>query len=163
MSKRQLTESAQVAKLIKAELKKSGISCTAKSDNFSMGSSVDINLENQPPWVMDAIKAQTDKYEYGTFDSMTDCQGFKNRDFDGPQTKYLSINNHYTNEVHEAAKQFILARIEVEKFSDHDISRLTWEYLNGDSHLGCYFKKPHRILERLVISESQELAGGGVI
>ncbi|MEE8432391.1 MAG: hypothetical protein V3S16_14175 [Candidatus Desulfatibia sp.] len=140
---RKLSPAAQVAKLIKSELKKNGIACKAKSSSFSMGDSVTIEINNQPPWVVDAIESQTDKYEYGTFDAMTDCQGFKNRDFDGPQTKYLTINNRFDESITLEARRHILSKIDVEHHSENDIQLMTWNYLTGSNRfLGCYFKKP---------------------
>lgn len=176
MTKRQLTQSAQVAKLIKAQLKKSGIKCTAKSDNFSMGSSVDINLENQPPWVMKAIEEQTDKYEYGTFDGMTDCQGTKNRDFDGPQTKYLSINNRFTDDIKKAAWLElcdIMQELQGKEEEDPNNFRMddaqcwgadmVWRYLISADKDWSYFKKPNRKLESTVNTEVEQFTGAYTI
>jgi hypothetical protein len=134
---------AQVAKIIKAELKKHSISCRTKSSSFAGGCSVDVWVTNQPPWVMEAIRSQTDKYEYGTFDSMTDCQGFKNRDFDGPQTKYLTITNEIDESIRLDARAFIESQVDVDQFDDYDLNRMTYDYLRtADNHFGCYFKKP---------------------
>lgn len=122
------SQQAQVAAIIRKKLKDAGIHCTAKSSSFSMGNSVDINVENQPPWIMKAIKEQTDCYEYGTFDAMTDCQGFKNRDFDGPQTKYLSINNRFTDDVRQAAWTELRNRLQgMDQFSE-DVEQATNSY-----------------------------------
>ncbi len=172
MSKRQPTQHAQVAKLIKAELRSYGIKCTVKSSSFSMGNSVDVNVENQPPWIMKAIEAQTDKYEYGTFDSMTDCQGTKNRDFDGPQTKYLSINNYYTAELKQAAWVELCDRMQelqgLEDKEPHTVrmeqancygSDFLYRYLNGSQSGFCYFKKPVKKLETTVSTEVEEFTG----
>ena len=91
--KRQLTEAAQVAKLIKAEIKKYGIKCTAKSSNYSMGDSVRVNVTDQPPWVMAKIKEFTSQFEYGHFNGMEDIYEYSNSRDDIPQTKFLFIEN----------------------------------------------------------------------
>ena len=104
---RELTQAAKVAKILRQELKKRGIKCRATSKNFSMGDSVNVTVYNQPPGVVKELKKNFDCYEYGTFDAMTDCQGTKNRDFDGPQTKYLHINNDISDEVKQKAWDFM--------------------------------------------------------
>jgi len=139
---RQQSQHAQVAKIIKLALKKQGIPCKVRSSSFSMGNSVDVNLENQPPWVMDAIKSAFDKYEYGSFDYYQDMQAFKNGDFDGPQTKYLSFNNSISNEIQDEARKYVEDHVNCDQMSDYDISNLTWAYLTDvNCSLGCYFKK----------------------
>lgn len=155
MAKRQLSESAKVAKIIKAELKKHGIECRAKSNNYSMGSSVDIYIEDQPPWVVEAIKKQTDKYEYGTFDGMTDCQGVKNRGLDVPQVKYLTIHNSFSEDSERKAWEKLVNHFSgfegatFEKrgsfFNEgaHEYgSTMLWRYLTGYYSDFQYFEKP---------------------
>lgn len=107
---RLLTQAAQAAKEIRQILKKKGIPARVTSKNFSMGSSVTVNIEDQPPHVKRMLEKELDCYEYGTFDSMTDSSGVKNRDFDGPQAKYLHINNHHSDALKQAAWTFIRAR-----------------------------------------------------
>lgn len=101
---RKLTQAAKVAKIIKKQLMAQGIKCRAKSNNFSMGNSVDITVYNQPPEIMEKLNKDFGCYEYGTFDAMTDCQGTKNREFTGPQTKYLHIKNDISDEVQQTVK-----------------------------------------------------------
>ena len=97
------TEAAKAAKAIKKHLKANGIKCKAKSKNFSMGCSVDIYVQNLLPAVLEQVKEYCERYEYGTFDSMTDCSGVKNEDFDGPQAKYVNVNCSYSDEIKSAA------------------------------------------------------------
>lgn len=97
------TPAALAASEIKKKLKANGIACKAKSSNFSMGSSVDINVQDLLPAVLEEVKSFCEQYEYGTFDAMTDCSGTKNRDFDGPQAKYVSVNCTYSDEIKSAA------------------------------------------------------------
>lgn len=107
--KRQLTQAAQVAKTIKRAIVAMGYPCRAKSDNFSMGDSVDIYVQDLPPAIFKELEERFEPHEYGTFDGMTDCQGFKNRDFDGAQTKYLNLHNEISPEVKQAAWDHIRA------------------------------------------------------
>lgn len=104
---RELTRAALAAKEIRQYLKQKGIKARVKSKNFSMGSSVDVYVTDQPPDVVAMIKTDIDKYEYGTFDAMTDCSGFKNRDFDGPQAKYVHVSNEHSPELLQAFWEFL--------------------------------------------------------
>ena len=172
MAKRQLTASAQVAKLIKAELKKNGISCTAKSDNFSMGSSVRVEVLNQPPWTMAAIEAATSKYQYGRFNGMEDIYEHTNSRDDIPQTKYLFIKNHFDDVVRNDAWIELcgkMADLEGKEQEDpnsvyldgyyRDGNDMLWKYLTGLDSDFCYFKKGYRKLVNPVKSGVEELTG----
>ena len=66
---------------IRTELKKAfpGVKFSVRSDSFSMGNSIDIDWPGGPSRA--EVEAITDKYEYGTFDSMTDCSGYKDEQF----------------------------------------------------------------------------------
>ena len=153
--KRVASEQAQVAKIIKAKLKAAGIPCTTKSASFAGGDSVRITVKDQPPWIMKAIEEKTDCYEYGTFDGMTDCQGFKNRDFDGPQTKYLHIQNDISEEIQQEAwlmlcdkMQELIGRgdekpsmVYLEQARCYG-SEMVWRFIRSEDKNWSYFKKP---------------------
>lgn len=66
---------------IRTELKKAfpGVKFSVRSDSFSMGNSIDIDWTDGPSRA--EVEAITDKYEYGTFDAMTDCSGYKDEQF----------------------------------------------------------------------------------
>lgn len=89
--KRQLTKAAQVAKLIRTDLKKLGIKAKATSSNYSMGDSVTVKIENASPSLLQELKARYAKYQYGHFDGMTDSYEYSNSRKDIPQTKFLFI------------------------------------------------------------------------
>ena len=97
------TPSALAAAAIKKHLKSHGIVCKAKSSNFSMGSSVDITVQNVLPNVLEQIKSYCEQYEYGTFCGMTDSSGVKNCDFDGPQAKYVNVHCEYSETIKASA------------------------------------------------------------
>jgi hypothetical protein len=104
---RHLTPAARAAKEIRGYLKAKGIKASVRSKNFSMGDSIDVEFFDESPGTLKKVVSDLDKYEYGTFDGMTDTQGFKNQDFDGPQTKYL----HISNKPSEATRQRIWDKI----------------------------------------------------
>ena len=103
------TDAARAASEIRKTLKANGIAATVKSKTYSMGDSVNVYVTDQTPWAIAAIKSALDKYEYGTFDGMTDCAGFKNSDFDGPQVKHLFINNDMSDTVRDQIWEYLKA------------------------------------------------------
>lgn len=108
--KREMSQQAQVAKLCRQFLKSKGIKCTARSSSFSMGDSVSVDVDNQPPEVMKMINEEFDKYQYGHFDGMTDMYEYSNSRKDIPQTKYLSVSNHYSEDMYQKAWDFLRAK-----------------------------------------------------
>lgn len=109
-NKRKLSDAAQVAKLIKADLKKMGLACRVSSSNFAGGNAVDVYLEDICPESMEKLQARFAKYEYGKFDGMTDCYEYSNVRKDIPQTKFLFIHNN------KSAKMKVFLAAYIEKF-----------------------------------------------
>ena len=56
MSNKFKTEAAQVAAIVKAELRKHGIACSVRSSNFSMGDSVSVRVYDQMPATVAKIR-----------------------------------------------------------------------------------------------------------
>ena len=83
---KKLSEQAQAAKLIRKELKQAfpGIKFTVTSKGYSGGDSVSIGWDNGPTY--DAVCKVVRKYEYGSFDGMTDSYNYDNVRKDVPQT-----------------------------------------------------------------------------
>lgn len=94
---RKLTPAAQAAKMIKSELKKAFPSVVFRvvSDNYSMGDAVRIS------WVDGVTTEQVNdiarKYQYGSFDGMTDSYEYTNNRDDIPQTKYVQLARNYSD------------------------------------------------------------------
>jgi hypothetical protein len=92
-----MTQAALTAKLVRKELKQlyPDVQFKVRSDNFSMGDSVDVvyqtgTLTNeQHRALQDELQA---KYQYGNFDGMTDSYEYDNRQ-DHAQTKYLGVGS----------------------------------------------------------------------
>ncbi|MBF0570827.1 MAG: hypothetical protein HQL12_03035 [Candidatus Omnitrophica bacterium] len=63
------------ARNIRKELKTAflGVKFSVRSESYSMGCSIHIGWTDGP--LTDEVEAVVNKYEYGTFDSMTDCAG----------------------------------------------------------------------------------------
>jgi len=118
MATRQLTTAALAAKAIRQELKKAfpAVKFSVRSENFSMGDSVDISWTDGPATA--DVEAITDKYQYGTFDGMTDCYNSDNRRDDIPQAKYVQTSRHMSPETRERIQAAIKERFGMEVFDD---------------------------------------------
>ncbi len=101
------TNAAMVAKEIKTYLKKEGIASKVRSENYSGGDSVRVVVFNQPPEIIKKIEEHTNKYEYGHFDGMQDIYEYSNTRNDIPQTKFLFIENSFSDEMRQKAWSFI--------------------------------------------------------
>lgn len=106
---RELTEAAKAAKQIREKLKALGLKSTVKSQTYSMGSSVRIVIFDQCPEMVQRVRDLVEPHEYGTFDSMTDCSGFKNGDFDGAQAKHVFVDNRISDDLSQAIWDYALA------------------------------------------------------
>lgn len=157
MNAQQPSEQARVAKLCKSFIKSMGYDCRARSDSFSMGDSVDVDVKNIPPDDLEKIKSELGQYKYGHFNGMEDIYEYSNRRDDIPQTKYLSIHCEYSEELRQKAWDYIRANLSEaadgpESFQDaHQVrignqwgSDLIWRVLNGsDPWMGEEFWQIH--------------------
>jgi hypothetical protein len=82
---------AQAAALIRKELKAAfkDTKFSVTSESYSMGDSVSVCWENGPN--REAVHAIVGKYQYGHFDSMTDCYEHSNGNESIPQTKFVQL------------------------------------------------------------------------
>jgi hypothetical protein len=94
-----LTQSAQVAKLIKKVALQNGMKVKASSSNYSMGCSVTIKVLKGSDKDLEKLKDYSDQFKYGKFDGMNDIYDNTNVREDIPQTKYLSINDNRASEI----------------------------------------------------------------
>lgn len=91
------TTAALAAKAIKQELKQMfpTLKFRVKSENFSMGSAVNVYLigtEEEYVRVRDEVGSLIRKYEYGSFDGMTDSYDYDNVNNNIPQAKYVQFS-----------------------------------------------------------------------
>ena len=138
---------AEVAKLIRAELKRRGIPGSVHSKSFSMGNDVRVSLEDQPPDVIASLKEFCAPFERGHFDGMTDSYHYSNRRDDIPQTKYLFIDNHMSAAMAQAIWHWLkhvqryreaellpdlYSEAQYQRFGLHDcVDRMVWQTFNG--------------------------------
>ena len=95
---RTLSTAAKAAKAIREELKRDfpEIKFSVKSSNYSMGNSVTISYTDGVP--AGIIEEITGKYQYGHFDGMDDSYKLSNSREDIPQSKYVSVSRHMSDE-----------------------------------------------------------------
>lgn len=106
-AKKQKTQAAQVAALCKKFVKSLGLECSVKSDNFSGGDSVRVTTYNANQKQRVEIEKYCDQFQRGHFDGMTDLYEYSNRRDDIPQTKYMFCEYSYSDDIKQAAYEWI--------------------------------------------------------
>lgn len=98
--KKQISSQAAAAKAIRTELKAvfPTVKFSVTSESFSMGDAVHISWVDGP--TTKQVEAITEKYQYGSFNSMEDLYENTNDRSDIPQTKYVQTSRKFS----EAAK-----------------------------------------------------------
>ena len=112
-----LSNQAQVAKLIRKELKEKypEIKFNVRSKSFSGGNDVNIDYINGVP--ADDIRKLTYKYEAGSFDGMTDMYNY-NYDKTRPTAKYIFVNRRISDDVWEKTKKEIASSYGIADIND---------------------------------------------
>jgi hypothetical protein len=111
-NKGKLTGAAATAAAIKARLKKEfpGIKFSVRSENFSMGNSVDIEWTDGP--MSEAVDAIVKQYEYGRFDGMQDLAYNVKIDEEGlgcPGAKYVHTGRRLSDEYRARVREVLEA------------------------------------------------------
>lgn len=138
--KRELSNSAKVAKAIRTELKKHGIPASVTSENYSGGNSVNVRVTDIPPTTLAKIKAFCAQFEYGHFDGMTDCYNYSNRRDDIPQTKYLFVNCEYSDDIEQLAWDYVRENFAGYDALPKDYKDAKNEYLDGEFVQGRVYR-----------------------
>ena len=104
------SEHAQAAAGIRKTIKDMGLKAKVRSEVYSGGSSVWASVVNPQKEQIEAIEAATSKYQMGHFDGMTDMYEYSNSQ-ECPQVKFVFIEAEYTDEVLQAAWNFVRERL----------------------------------------------------
>ena len=114
------TKAAKCAAEIRQYLKAKGVKASVRSENYSMGDSVRVNIkEIIHPTVLKEIKFETSKYQYGHFDGMQDYYEYSNVNPNIPQTKFLFVE--YDWKVQDAFIEAVIPVLKTKiKLDDRD-------------------------------------------
>lgn len=125
------TESAKAAAMIRKELKANGINAKVTSKNYSMGSSVNVRINQDiTPAAKKEIETFCNKFQYGHFDGMQDLYEYSNSRDDLPQAKYVFLDVNYSDEIKAEAQ----ALAESWGYEGYEAERQAWSLLNGSDH-----------------------------
>jgi hypothetical protein len=103
-----MTNAAIAAKEIRTRLKAAGIKARVRSENYSGGNSVNVDLNDETPEVMKRAQAIADPFQYGHFDGMTDSYHISNDRNDLPaQARFVFVTNHISREMAQTVWSFI--------------------------------------------------------
>lgn len=104
-----LSSHAHAAKLIRQEIKAKfpKLKARVSSQCYSGGNSVDVNIQDQPPHIKEALDSIVSKYQYGFFDGMDDCYKYTNRNDSIPQVKYAFVRNELSPTLRSVISQFL--------------------------------------------------------
>ncbi len=95
---RELSQAAQAAKEIRAELKKYGIQAKVRKTS---GHSVCIDLINANPKVQKQVSLFVEQYESHSFCGYTDSTSFKNEGNGLPKADYIIVQNQITDDLYQ--------------------------------------------------------------
>jgi len=104
------SEHAQAAAGIRKIIKAAGLKAKVRSEIYSGGSSVWASVVNPTKEEIESIEAATAKFQMGHFDGMTDMYEYSNSQ-DCPQVKFVFIESDYTDDVLQAAWDFVRERL----------------------------------------------------
>lgn len=118
-----MTTHAQGAASIRKELKTAfpNIKFSVRSSSFAGGNSVAISYEDGVP--SSEVEKIVRKYQYGSFDGMTDSYTADNVRNDLPQTKYVQVSRSFTKETRESVKDMIQKEFGLKDFADETVMK----------------------------------------
>ncbi len=138
---KQLSQAAQVAKIARKIGKDMGLKIRARSSYFAGGNDVTVTVYDATPNQINELKSALAKYRAGHFDGMTDMYEYSNHRDDIPQTKYLSIDPEYSDEIKQAAWDLLRTSHNIDLPVDY--SQLTYNDIFDDE---CVLSLIHQIL-----------------
>lgn len=141
------SEQARAASCIRKDLKNHfpTVKFSVTSRGYSGGDAVDINWENGP--TRKSVNEIVEKYQYGTFDPMTDYYDNTNTRSDIPQTKYVQCQRD------------VQSSIEIKFFEKFQKTHKNWDKCeNIDDRYENFFKEwgfwnPRQYISRFLSKE----------
>ncbi len=133
---RELSGVALTAAKIRQELKQvfPSVAFSVRSSSYSMGNSIRVTWTDGP--VDNLVDFVIDKYEYGTFDAMTDCSGIRDIDpaLECPGAKFVSSSRTVSD-----ARIAELEQYAVETFGDSGLELLECNGVKNYRHFELRF------------------------
>lgn len=126
------SSSANCATAIRDELKKEfpAVIFSVKSSNFAGGDSVHVSWNEGP--TTNEVDNFTKKYQYGSFDGMTDMYNYSNSREDLPQSKYVSTRREISEEVNDIVFKS-LKSLSSEDCTDYEIKQDCYRIISKTS------------------------------
>lgn len=116
---KQISEHAAAAKLCRAFVRGLGLTCSATSESYSMGSSIRVRATNADALQQKKISEYCAQFQYGSFDSMQDLYETTNRRDDIPQVKYVFCDFDFSDDLKQAAYEWARANLNYEGDSEN--------------------------------------------
>ena len=104
---KKISRQAAAAKMIRAYMKANGIAGSVRSQGYSMGSSINVNVQDLNPIQYAALNSYGRQFEYGSFNGMEDIYEYNNVNDSIPQVSYVFVNNKMSDELGQAIYDFI--------------------------------------------------------
>ena len=126
------TEVAKCAAEIRKVLKEKNIKASVRSENYSMGDSVNVEIkEIIDPKIYRALEEELAKYQYGHFNGMEDIYEYSNNVEGIPQTKFLFIKYDWklTDGFIQRLINVLVTKINLD--ADYEYKRLAGDILYG--------------------------------
>lgn len=128
---KQTSTHAQAAKLIRQFLKANNIDGRVTSQSYSMGNSINVRVADLDPTRLKVVELFSAQFEYGSFNGMTDCYEYDNKNDDIPQVKFVFVNNEMSNEVGQDVWDFARRYFSGMNFAPSDYANAGSFYIDG--------------------------------
>lgn len=115
-TKKEMSEHAKAAKEVRALLKANNLEAKVKASAASMTSSLTVTLFDAAPWTYDAVEKELNKYQYGSFNGMTDMYTNDNTN-DLPQVRFVFVNVTFNDELKQKALDKICEVYEIPSYT----------------------------------------------
>ena len=135
---------AQAAAMIRKHLKANKIDARVTSKSYSMGSSINVNInQDVVPAVREMIEDYAKGFQYGHFDGMQDLYEYSNSNDEIPQAKFVFVHFNNSDELEAAAREF-MGRWKYD--TEYELDRAVWSLLagSGQSDLVAEFWKTQK-------------------
>ena len=99
-----MSNAVNVAKQIRKALKLHGIKGSVRKDGYN---SVKVNLQDELPAAIEAVKDFCAKFQCGHFNGMDDIYEYSNARVDVPQVEYVFVVNKFSDELKQAAWDWV--------------------------------------------------------